>query len=226
MHIMLRKTLLLAAILIAIPLRAGRSDVAALPAGKLEVDVMTAAASPRATELSEKLRSTAQGDRDRWLADLRESQNGERLQWNERLGLTKEEHAELQRELGAMQFVKSGEAELEFVRASDGRILLRGDASLSELNGIVIDAENDAVQTPFGRTTERNVIIGGGDQRWSGVEWKLEKEGETFGTGTTIRFAIGQSLDDGRGILIYEAKHIADGQAPRREMRVLSFPMR
>jgi hypothetical protein len=226
MHIMIRKTLFLAALLLSTGLHAASSDLSALPAGKMKVDVMSVATSERTSELNAKLRTAIESDREQWIADLQDkSQNGERLQWDERLGLTKEEHAELQRGAGgATRYIKSGEADLEFVRSQDGRVMLRSN-SLPELAGIVIDPQNDVVATPFGTTTERSVIIGGGDQRWSGVEWKLEKEGETFGTGTTVRLAIGQSLDDGRGVLIYEAKHVVAGQRPVRESTVLSFPM-
>ena len=226
MQIMIRNTVFLATLLLATSLHAASSDLSALPAGKLEVDVMSIAASERTSELNGKLRTAIESDREQWIADLQDpSQDGDRLQWNERLGLTKEEHAELQRgAVDAIRYVKSGRADLEFVRSQDGRVMLRSN-SLPALAGIVIDPQNDVVATPFGNTTERTVIIGGGDQRWSGVEWKLEKEGETFGTGTTIRFAIGRSLDDGRGVLIYEAKHVVAGQRPVRESTVLSFPM-
>lgn len=54
---------------------------------------------------------------------------------------------------------------------------------------------------------------------------KLEAPGDTFGTGTSITFAIGRLLDDGRGVLMYEAKKIEAGQVPRRASYVLVFPL-
>jgi hypothetical protein len=191
---------------------------------------MKTATAPRAAELSAKLQAAVQDDREQWLEEVKKPQTEERLAWNERLGLTREEHAELQRLGSDVTLVKEAEAEIEFVRTSDGRIVLQPDSSLSELAGIVIDVENDAVDTPFGRTTERSDVIAQEDPRvggsWNGVQWKLEAPGKTFGTGTSVKLAIGHLIYDGRGVLAYDAKSIEDGKPPQRASRVLVFSFR
>lgn len=226
----MRNTLLSLALIVASPLAASSSYVSALPSGKIKVDVMEAVSSPRANELTAKLQSAAQNDREQWIADVRQSQTDERLGWNERLGLTREERDELHKLASKVAYVKSGEAELELVRSKDGRVMLVADSSLSELNGIVIDVENDAVDTPFGRTTERSTVIASDDLRdvgsWNGEQWTLDAPGDTPGTGTLVKLSIGQLIFDGRGILTYEAKKVAEGEVPRRVSRVLVFSLR
>jgi hypothetical protein len=225
------KTALLSFALLVVNAFAARaSDLSSLPVGKIKVDVMEAVTAPRAAELSAKLQAAAQGDREQWLEDVKKAPADERLRWNERLGLTREEHAELQRRGSEVTLVKAAEAEIEFVRTSDGRIVLQPDSSLPELAGIVIDVDDDVVHTPFGRTTERSDVIGGEEQRlggsWNGVQWKLEAPGKTLGTGTTVKLALGHLVYDGRGVLAYEAKSVEEGQPPRREHRVLVFSFR
>ncbi len=220
----MRTTLLSLVLTAAIPFAASASPVSALPEGRVKVDVMKAVTSPRAAELTEKLRSNAQLDREQWIADVRQPQTDERLGWNERLGLTREEHAELQRLGHTTALEKTAEAEVSFVRSPDGRIVLQPDASLPELTGIVIDVDHDVIQTPFGTTTERATVMASELDSWSGVEWKLDTPGDLPGTGTTVRVAIGQ-FHDGRGILVYDAKQVENGKMPRRENRVIVFPL-
>jgi hypothetical protein len=230
MHTMMRTTLLSLALLVATPLAAGSSYVSALPAGKIKVDVMQAVSSPRATELTAKLQSAMQYDREQWIADVRDKQPEERLAWNERLGLTKEERDELHRLGDKVAYVKSGEAEIELVHSKDGRVMLVADSSLPELNGIIIDAENDVVETPFGRTTERTTVVASDDLKdvgsFNGEQWKLEAPGKTPGTGTFVKLVVGQLIFDGRAILSYEAKKIEEGEVPRRASQVLVFSVR
>jgi hypothetical protein len=224
----MRTTLLALVLFTAHTLAAGQSSVAALSTGKIKADVMQPATSPRAAELSAKLQSAIRTDREAWASDVRKPQEEDRLAWNERLGLTRDEHAELQRELGQMQLAKASEAVIEFVRAADGRVML--SASLPELSGIVFDVDNDAVDTPFGRATQRTDVIGSDAQsgagRWNGAQWTLDAPGDTPLTGTTVRIALGTLLEDGRGILIYEAKKLEPGQMPRRASHVLVFSSR
>lgn len=212
------------------PLAAGSSYVSALPAGKIKVDVLQAVSSPRATELSAKLQSAVQDDREQWIANARESQPEERLAWNERLGLTKAERDELHRLGDKVAYVKAGEAEIQLVHSKDGRVMIVADASLSELNGIVIDTENDVVDTPFGRTTERKMVVANNDLTdvgtFNGEQWTLDAPGKMPGTGTTVKLAVGSLIYDGRAIISYEAKKIEDGAVPQRASRVLVFSVR
>ena len=227
----MRTALLSFALFLASPLAAASSSyVSALPSGRIKVEVMQAVTAPRAAELTAKLQSAVQGDREQWIADLRQPQTDERLGWNERLGLTREERDELHTLGDKVAYVKTGEAELELVRSKDGRVMLLPDSSLPELNGIVIDTENDAADTPFGRTTERTTVIASDDLRdvgsWNGEQWTLEAPGKTPGTGTFVKLSLGQLIFDGRGILTYEAKQVAEGEIPRRASLVLVFSLR
>jgi hypothetical protein len=211
----MRTTLLLSLVLlVALPLAASGSYFSALPIGTVKVDVMTPVTSPRAAELTAKLQAAVQGNDEQWRSDL---QSG--LEWNERLGLTKEEHAELARVRGDVVLVKTGEAMIDFARAADGSVILRPDGSLPELAGVVLDLNHDTVQTPFGRATERAEVTSGEDRyapgAWAGEQWTLDAPGETPSSGTTIKFALGQLTADGRLLIKYDAKQITPGQMPR-----------
>ena len=226
----MRAALLSFFLLAATPVVAGSSYGSALPAGKIKVDVMQAVSSPRATELTAKLQSAVQHDREQWIANARgESQPEERLAWNENLGLTKAERDELHRLGSTVSYVKAGEAEIQLVHSKDGRVMIVADA-LPELNGIVIDTENDVVDTPFGRTTARNMVVANNDLTdlgtFNGEQWTLEVPGKIFGTGTTVKLAVGHLIYDGRAIISFEAKKIEEGQMPQRASLVLVFSTR
>lgn len=217
----MRTALLLSlTLLAALPLSA--SGFSTLPMGTVKVDVMTAVTSPRAAELTRKLQSAVQNNEEQWRADLQSGNAEERLEWNERLGLTKEEHAELAKLRGEMVLVKTGEAMIDFSRAADGSVVLRPDASLPELAGIVLDLNHDAVQTPFGRATERTDVT---TTEWRGEQWTLDAPGDLPSTGTTIKFALGQLTADGRMLLQFQAKQVVDGQMPRRANCVIAIPV-
>jgi hypothetical protein len=225
----MRTALLCLALLAAQPLAADQSYLSALPAGRVKVDVMKAVTVPRAAELTAKLQAAVQRDQEQWLSDVRQANAGERLAWDERLGLTREERDELQRVSGEVTFVKDAEAEVTFVQLPDGRVALQPDSSLPELVGVVLDVTHDAVDTPFGRTAERSDVTSSADPRaegaWSGVEWKLEAPGEELGTGTLVKLAIGRMADDGRVILKYDAKHVQSNQMPQRANCVIVLSM-
>lgn len=159
-------------VLLASGLAAADSTIAALPAGKVKADVMQPAPSARATELTEKVKAALQSNAELSQSDAQRTNAEERVAFDERFGITRDESMELQRLTGDVHLAKAAEAEIEFVRSADGRVMVRADSSLSELTGIVMDPQNDFVDTPFGRATEHADVIAGEDQRtlgsWSG----------------------------------------------------------
>jgi hypothetical protein len=221
----MRTALLCLALFAATSVAASESYVSALPVGRIKVDVMKTVTVLRAAELTAKLQAAVQADSEQWLADAQSAKSDERLAWNERLGLTREENEELQLTAGEVTLVKTAEAEIEFVRTADGRLILQPDSSLPELAGVVIDLNHDAIDTPFGRITERADITSGDDRRapnaWSGVQWKLEVAGDELSAGTSVKLAIGRIEDDGRVILNYDAKQVDGNHMPRRASCVI-----
>ncbi|HEX7807656.1 MAG TPA: hypothetical protein VF608_02995 [Thermoanaerobaculia bacterium] len=214
----MRTALLCLALFAATSVAASESYVSSLPVGRVKVDVMRTVTAPRAAELTAKLQAAVQADGEQWREEAQSAKADERLSWNERLGLTREENEELQRSAAEVTLVKMAEAEVEFVRTADGRLVLQPDSSLPELAGVVIDLNHDAIDTPFGRTTERADIVA---SAWSGVQWKLEVEGDELSAGTSVKLAIGRTEDDGRVILNYDAKQVDGNHMPRRASCVI-----
>ncbi|HEX7828332.1 MAG TPA: hypothetical protein VF787_01690 [Thermoanaerobaculia bacterium] len=214
----MRTALLCLALFAATSVAASESYVSSLPVGRVKVDVMKTVTAPRAAELTAKLQAAVQADGEQWREEAQSAKADERLSWNERLGLTREENEELQRSAAEVTLVKMAEAEVEFVRTADGRLVLQPDSSLPELAGVVIDLNHDAIDTPFGRTTERADIVA---SAWSGVQWKLEVEGDELSAGTSVKLAIGRTEDDGRVILNYDAKQVDGNHMPRRASCVI-----
>lgn len=207
----MRKALLLLSFA-ALPLAASEPAVPALPNGRVLVDVMQATTSPRAAELNAKLKAAAQRDPERWKADSQKMQSAGGLAWDERLGITREERDELERLTNEGSFEKVGEASVDFVSAGDGRVTLYAEASLPELSGVVIDVDHDVIETPLGRATERTDITAaepGSEGAWTGVQWKsgLDEEPDNG----SVKLSIGR-LNDGRGILLFDAKKVEGGK--------------
>jgi len=134
---------------------------------------------------------------------------GKPLPYDQRLGLTPEEYAELLM-LGDQKFlVKNGTAELAVT--SDGhRVSIDGGTALPELHGVHLDIDTDKVTTPFGETTTHKTIKASDGQEltgpWNGLQWKLEKGSERTSEVTIVRLCLGRLVKSSRGITYYEVK--------------------
>lgn len=213
----------------ALSLAAESPYLTALPAGKIKVEVMQPAVSQRGAELTARLIASVEKNREWWMAHVEKAPPGEPLPWDERMGLTRAEYDELQKAASEARLEKTSEAELEFDRSAAGKIVIRPDASLPELDGIVIELKNDVVDTPFGRAAGSSAVTANDGQKatgpWNGVQWKLDSTGEVAGSGTMVRFAIGKLAADGRGLLYYDAREVKPGGERREATRVLIFAL-
>jgi hypothetical protein len=226
MRSIMRTALLTLALLASTPLAASSSYLAALPAGRIKVDVMKTVTAPQPAALTaEKLHSLISGDGGQWQVSAQSDEAVQLEPWEQRLAMTdprniaRQEQQELRQSAGEATLEKTGEAVIEVVPTADGRLMLQADASLPELSGIILDVVNDTVETPFGRTTDVAEVSTNPDRfapgAWSGTQWQLDAPGEGPSTGTSIKFAIGRLSDD-RTVLKYEAKQVEDGKMPRR----------
>lgn len=211
----MRTTLLALALLATTPMAASSSYLAALPVGRMTVDVMKTVTAPSSADLMAKQHAALTTRPDRWQVNS-QGVAEEREAWEQRLAMTDprnftpEEQSDLRRPHDLL-LEKTGEAVIELVPTPDGRMMLQADASLPELSGIILDVVNDTVETPFGRTNGTAEVASGADRfapgAWSGTQWQLDAPG------ASVKFAIGRLADD-RVILNYAAKQ--DGQMPRR----------
>ena len=70
-----------------------------LPSGKSEIELMTIRFNDRANELATKLQAAVATNQDWFLEHVKQAKPGEPLEYDPRLGLTKEEYAEYSREV-------------------------------------------------------------------------------------------------------------------------------
>lgn len=222
----MRTAALLLALLAANTVTA-ESYVSALPAGRVKVDVMKAVTTPRASQLAAKLERAPELDGSAWQTESERIDAAANRVAQSRPTAPSQERVELNRLRTEVELVKIGQATIEFVRMADGRILLKPDASLPELDGVVIDVNHDAIDTPYGRTSARADVTSSEDPRaesaWSGTQWSLAEEGEALDA-SSVKFAIGQLRDDRRTILSFEAKQIQNGRMPRRASCIIVLP--
>ncbi len=180
--------------------------------GQFIVDHMELAAPLRANQLANRLQQAARENQGWFLEYTRKAEPGEPLPYDSRLGLTESEYAEfllLSRKLTAR---KQQESTLIIKAKDDNVFVLDGGQALSNLTGIEIDLRNDLVRTPFGvldelfeiNANERSAL-----GSWTGMQWKLEKPGPNFTTGTIVKFAIGTLKQSGRRVIYYDVKKIA-----------------
>ncbi|MBA3531930.1 MAG: hypothetical protein H0T73_08435 [Ardenticatenales bacterium] len=109
---------------------------------------------------------------------------------------------------------KVGEAILVVEQRANGGLLVDGGDELPELTGILIDSAHNRVKTPYGMTTTTSTIEASEEQRtgpWNGTSWKLERVSSIGGDGILIEFAIGQFVENGRGIIYYRVREAKDG---------------
>jgi hypothetical protein len=183
-----------------------------LPTGRIAVDVMEIRFPDRSMALAEQMQAAVRKDRE-WFMDYvmthAKSAPGKPLPYDQRLGLTPEEYAELLM-LGDQKFlVKNGTAELAVT--SDGhRVSIDGGTALPELHGVHLDIDTDKVTTPFGETTTHKTIKASDGQEltgpWNGLQWKLEKGSERTSEVTIVRLCLGRLVKSSRGITYYEVK--------------------
>ncbi|HEX2834860.1 MAG TPA: hypothetical protein VHW00_17740 [Thermoanaerobaculia bacterium] len=215
----MRAAALLLALLATSGVTAAESYLSALPTGRVKVDVMKAVTTPRAAQLAAKLERAPELGGGSWQTDEERLDAAANRVAQARPTAPNHDRVELERLRTELELVKIGQATIEFVRMPDGRIRLEPDASLPELNGVVIDVNHDAIDTPYGRTSARADITSSEDPRaesaWSGTQWSLAEEGEDLDA-TSVKFVIGQLRDDRRTILSFDAKQIQSGKMPRR----------
>lgn len=210
MRIVMRTALVSLALLAALPLFASESYVSSLPIGRVKVNVMTAVTASHATESAQAARGNRSNAEPMIAAEERIASE------HARAHEPKQDATFVAPRHDDVMLVKTGDAIVEFVRANDGRIVLQ--SNLPELNGVAINLNEDAVETPFGKTTERADVKPAdysAEGAWSGVQYTLDTEGEELSSSTKVKLAIGRLEHDGRMVLLYEAKHIAANEMPK-----------
>jgi len=200
-----------------------------IPVGSIKVEVMQVGGSRRMVELGQKLQMAVSKDPNWWREFVSKAGPGKELPYDSRMGLTETEYSELKALSKQVTLNKTADATLEISTTDQKVFLIDGGSSLPELTGIEIDLTQNRVKTPFGVLENRSDIQPDEGQkvtgRWGGVQWKLEKQGSSDASGTIVKLAFGQRVDDGRGIMYYDVKSLQEGKSPVRISRILLYQL-
>lgn len=184
-----------------------------LPADATIVDVMELRAPARMVELTKKMQEAVAKDPDWWRSHLAKAKPGEPLSYDVRTGWTKSEYEDFLSLRSKMTVVKVNTAKVR-VKRDEHQVVISFGEQLSEFGEVVLDTKSDTVTTPFGVAGTRIQISATEKQQatgpWEGIQWKLERVDEESGISTLIKFSLGKLKDNGRGILVYDAKQIGE----------------
>jgi hypothetical protein len=189
-----------------------------LKPGEYNVLVMLETISPRAIELTKKLKIS--------LLDLAKSKPGEQLPYNPNCGLTEAEYKEL------LNLYMNTGSRVDYVdkliiqQNDDQTIHLKASASLPELDGIKFDFKKNQVTTSFGNLTAADDINAPASSplgAWKGKRWA--QESTSLADGLVVEsISIGQHLETGRGVLYYRLKQV--GLSGKQSIsRILMFDL-
>ncbi|MGL4463305.1 MAG: hypothetical protein ACRC1K_14245 [Planctomycetia bacterium] len=180
-----------------------------IPANGTVMDIMTFTESPRRAELSKKLLEAVAKDPEWWAAHVRKGKPGEPIEYDPKLGLTRDEFKEYLDT--SFTLTKTGTVKAVVERTGE-RVLLAFGKDFPGMEEVAIDLKKDTVTTPFGVATDRTRIRANADQKatgkWDGVQWKHESMGTKPGSVTVIKFGLGK-LTNGRGIMYCGVKKVS-----------------
>jgi hypothetical protein len=199
---------------------------ALLPRDGAEVDVMEIVFPDRYMELLKPFQEATEKNRDWFQSHLRGATPGEPLEYDARLGLTKDEYEEFLDLSGKATLRKSKTAKLSVSRHGS-RIVLNGGEELPALKDIVLDLDRNTVTTPFGDAKfshhfeSRNTVTG----PWNGLAWRLEdSDKRAVLQEQVIRFDLGRLLTTGQGILRYDVAY-KEEQSRQRIVYILLYAL-
>jgi hypothetical protein len=188
-----------------------------IPRGKVDVELLAFAASPRFLELTQRLQLAVQKDMAWWMAHLRAATPGQPVPYHEKMGLTRAEYDEMGVLAKRMTFRVAATGRLSVRSEGDSLLIIDGGSDVPDLTGVVIDMARDEVRTPFGVARDRREIHRENDDStaaWDGVQWIFEEgqfEPVEAMSGVSVSLALGRFRIDGRGLLHYRGVRARGG---------------
>jgi hypothetical protein len=197
-----------------------------LPDSKVKADIMDGIfQNPRQAELTKKLQAAIKDNYDWFLEYMKTVPEGEPMPYNAKLGLTKEEYAELLGLMDNVEVVSTGKEEI-IIETKNDVIRFKSKNKLADFDSLSIDLKNNVVT--FGQfkmtfadtlniTTEKNGL----KSKWAGYSWKFE-EPENLDIGdfkdlSTLKikqykFTIGRLEKNGKTYMSLKAQEVEDGE--------------
>lgn len=151
-----------------------------LPNKQVNADIMDGVLqNPRQVELTKKFQSAIQKNYDWFLEYMKTIPEGQPMPYHEKLGLTKEEYAELMDFMNNVEVVSSGKEDI-IIEVKDDFIRFKSKNRLTSLDSLTIDLKNNIVsfgryKMPFADTLNITTDKNGLKSRWTGYSWKFEE---------------------------------------------------
>lgn len=151
-----------------------------LPSKKVTADIMDGVLqNPRQVELTKKFQSAIEENYDWFLEYMKTVPEGEPMPYHEKLGLTKEEYAELMEFMNNVEVVSSGKEDI-IIEVKDDFIRFKSQNKLADLDSLTINLKNNIVtfgqyKMTFADTLNISTDKNGLKSRWTGYSWKFEE---------------------------------------------------
>lgn len=200
-----------------------------VPADGAVIDVMGLKPNPRLDDLTARFRQAVEKDPEWWQTHVGKAKPGEPLNWDPRLGLSKDEYSEFLRLFDRVELAKVKSLTAKVRRQGD-RVRIEFGQGLPNLRQVEIDWSANSVATPFGVLTKPHVVTAADGRRffnqweWEGIEWGLEKSGGRPAEGTWVTFTLARMSESGRGIIYYSATDTSR-EAKTRVDYILQFDL-
>jgi hypothetical protein len=182
---------------------------------------------PEIDKFVAKVEAAARKD-TKWFREF-SSQNkpGIPLPYDERLGLTKEEHAEYLTLWNKREFKPMEEVMLLLRQSAGGTWALTSTGGASTISTLRYVEKDDIFRSPNGDLkriddikAESSSILG----EWSGSEWKFEEETSLGKTKENV--AIGRYADNKHGLVVYRVQELSTtGTRLLDKSLVIRFPL-
>jgi hypothetical protein len=151
-----------------------------LPNKQVKADIMDGVLqNPRQVELTRKFQSAIQKNYDWFLEYMKNAPEGQPMPYHVKLGLTKEEYAELMDFMNNVEVVPSGKEDI-IIEVKSDFIRFRSKNKLAHLDSLSIDLKNNVVtfrqyKMTFADTVNITTDKNGLKSRWTGYSWKFEE---------------------------------------------------
>jgi hypothetical protein len=197
-----------------------------LSQNKVKAEIMDGIVNnPRLTELTKKFQAAIQKNYDWFIEYMKKVPDGEEMPYDEKIGLTKGEYAEL---LGYMNNIelKSTGQEFIFINKNNGIVYFQSQNKLSNFDSLTIDLKKNVVhfgqyELPFSDSVNVTKDKNGLKSKWKGYNWKLE-EPKNFGPDDlknletvnvkSYTFTIGQLDRNGKTYMSLKGREIKNGE--------------
>lgn len=187
----------------------------------------------KVNEISARFKSSVEKNQ-LWYKDYvsKYSNSGEKLPWNEKFGISKEEYNELITSSERMTLIEKKKTTVTIVKDNNGKLSIKANQDLLYLSGMVIDLKNYCLTDNSGVFAYSNEIKASDNQkvtgRWSGGAWKLNFEelkdtnnidkNKTYGS---ITISIGQLEKINKMMVYYKERKIDKGQSYNGEETII-----